>query len=58
MENFANQDPSVPKWTKKEVADQIKLGGLGPVVVGSVQTVADQIEQWIDVAGCDGANLA
>ncbi|PWN87492.1 Nitrilotriacetate monooxygenase component A/pristinamycin IIA synthase subunit A [Acaromyces ingoldii] len=58
VEGFARQDPSVQKWTKRAVADLIKLGGLGPIVVGSPASVADQLESWIKDAGCDGFNFA
>ena len=58
VEGFAKQDPSVQKWTKREVANLIKLGGLGPIVVGSVTSVADQLEAWIEKAGVDGFNMA
>lgn len=58
VEGFARQDPSVQKWTKREVANLIKLGGLGPIVVGSPTSVADQLEAWIHDAGCDGFNMA
>lgn len=58
VEGFARQDPSVQKWTKREVANLIKLGGLGPIVVGSAQTVADKLEAWVEEAGVDGFNLA
>lgn len=58
VEGFAQQDPSVQKWTKKAVADLIKVGGLGPVVVGSPTTVVQQLQSWIDKAGVDGFNLA
>lgn len=54
VEGFARQDPSVQKWTKRAVADLIKLGGLGPIVVGSPTSVADQLESWIKDAGVDG----
>lgn len=58
VEGFAQQDPSVQKWTKRAVANLIKVGGLGPVVVGSPTSVADQLEAWIRDAGIDGFNLA
>ncbi|UZJ56164.1 hypothetical protein CBS101457_005484 [Exobasidium rhododendri] len=58
VEGFAKQDPTIQKWTKREVANLIKLGGLGPIVVGSVASVADQLEAWIDNAGVDGFNFA
>lgn len=58
VEGFAQQDPSVQKWTKKEVANLIKVGGLGPVVVGSPTSLADQLQSWVDDADVDGFNLA
>ncbi|PWY97731.1 Nitrilotriacetate monooxygenase component A/pristinamycin IIA synthase subunit A [Testicularia cyperi] len=58
VENFAAQDPNVPKWTKKAVADKIKLGGLGPTIVGTPESIADQLESWIQESGVDGFNLA
>ena len=33
------------------------LGGRGPVLVGSAQEVADQLETWLDQTGIDGFNL-
>lgn len=58
VEGFAKQDPSVQKWTKKEVANLIKLGGLGPVIVGGPQSIVDQLQGWVTEAGVDGFNLA
>ncbi|CAO1627588.1 unnamed protein product [Sympodiomycopsis kandeliae] len=58
VEGFAQQDPSVQKWTKKSVANLIKVGGLGPVVVGSPTTIVSKLQHWIDEAGVDGFNLA
>ncbi|MCO5566221.1 hypothetical protein L7F22_019897 [Adiantum nelumboides] len=58
VEGFARQDPKVQKWTKREVANLIKLGGLGPILVGSPSSVADQLESWIKDAGVDGFNFA
>jgi alkanesulfonate monooxygenase SsuD/methylene tetrahydromethanopterin reductase-like flavin-dependent oxidoreductase (luciferase family) len=58
VENFATQDPSVPKWNKAAVANKIKLGGLGPTIVGGPESIADQLQQWVEDAGVDGFNLA
>lgn len=58
VENFATQDPNVPKWTKKEVAKKIKLGGLGPCIVGGPESIADQLQEWVETSGVDGFNLA
>jgi len=45
-------------WTAGEVAKFIGVGGMGPVVVGSPTTVADQLEHWMTEADVDGFNLA
>jgi FMN-dependent oxidoreductase (nitrilotriacetate monooxygenase family) len=47
-----------PKWTPRDVAEQVSLGGLGPVVVGTPATVAAEMERWIEESDLDGFNLA
>ena len=46
------------RWTVREVAEHISIGGIGPIVVGSPASVADQLEGWIDDTDLDGFNLA
>lgn len=46
------------EWTVRELAEFGGIGGLGPVVVGSGESVADQLESWVDATGIDGFNLA
>ncbi|KDN39382.1 Nitrilotriacetate monooxygenase component A/pristinamycin IIA synthase subunit A [Tilletiaria anomala UBC 951] len=58
VENFAHQAPSVGKWTKGQVANQLKIGGLGPFIVGGPQKVVNELEKWVNEAGVDGFNLA
>ena len=57
MENITRADPD-RRWTVREVAEHVSIGGIGPVVAGSPTTVANQLEQWIDDAGIDGFNMA
>lgn len=45
------------KKTRKYVADQITVGGIGPVFYGTPTEVADVIEHWVDVSGLDGFNI-
>ena len=45
-------------WTVREVAEHVSIGGIGPIVVGSPASVADQLESWIDDTDLDGFNLA
>ena len=40
------------------MANLIKLGGLGPVIVGGPQSIVDQLQSWVTEAGVDGFNLA
>jgi len=57
LENITRADPA-RVWTVREVAEHVSIGGIGPVVVGSPQTVADELEAWVDETGIDGFNLA
>ena len=45
-------------WTWADIADDLGLGGRGPVIAGSGSTVADQLESWVDESGVDGFNFA
>lgn len=54
---FTTADPD-STWTPLDLARYIGIGGIGPVIVGSPSTVADELERWVDEAGIDGFNLA
>lgn len=54
---FTASDPD-REWTVREIADYARLGGDGPVIVGSAERIADEIEAWVDETGVDGFNLA
>ncbi|GLK65020.1 LLM class flavin-dependent oxidoreductase [Paracoccus kondratievae] len=45
-------------WTVRDVVHRRAIGGLGPVLVGGPQTIADELEKWVDEGGVDGFNLA
>lgn len=45
-------------WTPREIAAFVGVGGGGPLLVGSPATVADAMEEWVDVSGVDGFNIA
>jgi len=57
FENITRADPD-RRWTVREVAEHVSIGGIGPIVVGSPASVADQLEGWIDDTDLDGFNLA
>ncbi|NER61125.1 LLM class flavin-dependent oxidoreductase [Pseudomonas sp. MAFF212428] len=53
---FTTSDPD-RRWTVREAAEFISLGGRGPVLLGSPGEIADQLEAWLDATGIDGFNL-
>jgi alkanesulfonate monooxygenase SsuD/methylene tetrahydromethanopterin reductase-like flavin-dependent oxidoreductase (luciferase family) len=57
LASFSIADPE-RRWTVRDAARFIGLGGRGPVLVGDPRQVADQLEEWVDVTGIDGFNLA
>ena len=57
LASFSAADPE-RRWTVREAARFIGLGGRGPVLVGDPVHVADQLEAWQDATGIDGFNLA
>lgn len=57
VEAFSSADPT-KQWTVKELADWVGIGGFGPLFVGSAQTVADQLQEWVEETDVDGFNLA
>ncbi len=56
VEAFTVADPS-RIWTLREVALDAGVGGSGPKEVGSPQTIADALEQWMRETDIDGFNL-
>lgn len=57
LEIFSKADPN-RTWTPEEVVKFVSIGAMGPVIVGGPETVADELERWIDEADIDGFNLA
>jgi len=57
LENITRADPD-RTWTVRQVGEHVSIGGIGPVLVGSPQTVADELEAWIEETDLDGFNLA
>ncbi|TLP65332.1 MULTISPECIES: LLM class flavin-dependent oxidoreductase [Pseudomonas] len=53
---FTAADPN-RRWTVREAAEFVGLGGRGPVLVGDPVEIADQLEQWLEQTGIDGFNL-
>src|ERR1700719_543930 len=57
VEAFTVADPK-RKWTVEEIAGFVGIGGMGAIVVGSPESVADQLEAWVRDTDVDGFNLA
>lgn len=47
----------LPAWTPRNIGKQLALGGNSPLPIGSAATVADFLEDFMDVAGVDGFNI-
>jgi FMN-dependent oxidoreductase (nitrilotriacetate monooxygenase family) len=56
VHGFTAADPG-RRWTLRDLAKYVGIGGAGPVLVGAPEQIADQLETWI-AAGVDGFNLA
>src|ERR1700709_888293 len=56
MDNITRADPD-RVWTVREVAQHVGIGGIGPVVVGTPEKVADDIEAWFEQTDVDGPNV-
>jgi FMN-dependent oxidoreductase (nitrilotriacetate monooxygenase family) len=56
MDNVSRADPD-RVWTVREVAEHVGIGGIGPLVVGGPERVADAIEGWVEETGVGGLNL-
>ncbi|KAI8817487.1 luciferase-like domain-containing protein [Fimicolochytrium jonesii] len=57
-EMWSKQNGSDSVWTPRKIAEKISIGGLGPLIVGSGTSIADQLEKWVDESDVDGFNLA
>lgn len=57
LDSYVNADPE-RIWTIEEIANWNSLGGNGPVLVGSAETVSDALQQWVEDTDVDGFNLA
>ncbi|MCY1412184.1 Dimethyl-sulfide monooxygenase [compost metagenome] len=57
VDAFSAADPE-RQWTAGEIADYCALGGDGPLLVGSPQTVADELQAWVEETDVDGFNLS
>ncbi|PGG99686.1 hypothetical protein AJ79_08461 [Helicocarpus griseus UAMH5409] len=57
LETLTTKSEELPEITPRIIAQKAAIGGLGPVVVGTPEMVADQLERWVEVGDVDGFNL-
>lgn len=55
---FQEFDDDGREWTVRDIGRWAGIGGMGPVFVGSGESVADQLQQWTAETDVDGFNLA
>jgi alkanesulfonate monooxygenase len=56
MDNVTRADPD-RVWTVREVAEHVGIGGAGPVIVGTPEKAANEIEAWFEATDVDGLNV-
>lgn len=55
---FQSADPDGGEWAVDDIATWGKIGGIGPLIVGSGTHVADVLQEWVAETDVDGFNLA
>ncbi len=56
LHSFTAGDTS-RRWTLRDVARFVGIGGAGPVLIGAPEQIADTLEEWV-AQGIDGFNLS
>ncbi|MED4454023.1 LLM class flavin-dependent oxidoreductase [Metabacillus fastidiosus] len=58
LAEFFGRNYADESWTKEEVAKYFAFGGVGSLIVGTPQHIADQLESFVEETGVDGFNIA
>jgi FMN-dependent oxidoreductase (nitrilotriacetate monooxygenase family) len=58
VSNFQSANEDGGEWTVRDIAKLGAIGGLGPLIVGSAEEIADQLQEWVEETDVDGFNLA
>jgi len=58
LQEFFQRSESGKQWTVEELARYFAFGGVGSVVAGTAEQIADRLEQFADATGVDGYNIA
>ncbi|MGI4791223.1 MAG: LLM class flavin-dependent oxidoreductase [Janthinobacterium lividum] len=56
-ESYYSADPT-KEWSVRDLAEWTGIGGDGPFIVGSAETVANELQEWVEETDVDGFNLA
>ncbi|GGF12604.1 putative monooxygenase [Williamsia phyllosphaerae] len=56
--SFQQASDTGKEWTVGDIAAWGGIGGMGPVLVGSGESIADQLQSWVSETDVDGFNLA
>ncbi|MBX9607130.1 MAG: LLM class flavin-dependent oxidoreductase [Gammaproteobacteria bacterium] len=56
LESFTKADPT-RRWTVREIAEWVGIGGRGPLAVGTPVEIADRLQAFQAETGVDGFNL-
>jgi alkanesulfonate monooxygenase SsuD/methylene tetrahydromethanopterin reductase-like flavin-dependent oxidoreductase (luciferase family) len=58
LKAFESGKENSEPWTPRRLGLRMALGGLHPCPVGTPEMIADVFEEWINIADCDGFNIA
>jgi FMN-dependent oxidoreductase (nitrilotriacetate monooxygenase family) len=58
VQNYAESAKHGKEFTVRDIALDGAIGGLGPTIVGGAESIADQLQEWVEFTDVDGFNLA
>lgn len=58
LSDLVTKTEDAPKYTPRWIAEKAAFGALGPTPIGTAETVADELERWIEDGDLDGFNIA
>lgn len=58
VSNFQAANDDGEEWVVRDIGRHSAIGGLGPLIVGGPEEIADELQAWVDETDVDGFNLA
>ena len=58
VSNFQAANDDGEEWVVRDIGRHSAIGGLGPLIVGGPEEIADELQAWVDATDVDGFNLA